>query len=78
MRVGIHVYCPIASSHPLAVAGLKWTGPEWIEYDKLFMRESDGLIVLMLDGWKTSEGVQEEIRLFREWGKPISYLKGVE
>jgi len=31
------------------------------------------LVVLMLDGWKESEGVLAEIELAKKTGKPIRY-----
>ena len=75
MENGTHVYCPIAHSHPIAEAGLDWDGDTWVSYDKTFMKSAAGLIVFMLDGWKESCGVQEEIRIFQEANKPILYLE---
>jgi hypothetical protein len=34
----------------------------------------DEVVVLMLDGWEESIGVQAEIRIARELGKPVRYL----
>jgi hypothetical protein len=28
----------------------------------------------MLDGWKDSKGVTEEIKIAKEWGIPVRYL----
>lgn len=78
METGIHVYCPIAHSHPIAEAGLDWDGDKWVEYDKIFMDKADGLIVFMLDGWRDSSGVRAEIAIFTQSGKPILYMEGAE
>ncbi len=34
----------------------------------------DKVVVLMIDGWKESVGVQAEIAIARELGKPVSFL----
>jgi hypothetical protein len=36
------------------------------------------LVVLMLSGWEDSAGVQAEIRIARELGKPVPYLAAEE
>jgi hypothetical protein len=32
------------------------------------------VVVLMLDGWEQSRGVQAEIAIARELGKPVSFI----
>jgi Domain of unknown function (DUF4406) len=34
--------------------------------------------MLMLDGWEDSAGVQAEIRIAREFGRPVRYLAAEE
>jgi hypothetical protein len=37
------------------------------------LRRCDEVVVLMLDGWERSEGVQAEIRIAEALGKPVRY-----
>jgi hypothetical protein len=36
--------------------------------------EAKGLVVVKMESWEQSRGVAEEIRKFREQGKPILYM----
>ncbi|MBX3452499.1 MAG: DUF1937 family protein [Planctomycetaceae bacterium] len=38
------------------------------------MARCDEVVVLTLDGWRESAGVQAEIRIAGELGKPVRYL----
>lgn len=66
-------YCPIESTHPIAMA----TGidakdvPFWIEFDKPLMERAAGLVIAKLDGWDKSTGIKEEMEIFRAAGKPV-------
>ena len=44
-----------------------------MKQDYPFLVASEGLIVLMLEGWQDSKGVQEEMRVAECLGKPIVY-----
>jgi hypothetical protein len=46
----------------------------WEQYDRKFLERCDEVVVLMLDGWEESVGVQAEIRIAGELGKPVRYL----
>ena len=46
----------------------------WGSYSETLLRKADQLAVLTLDGWQTSTGVQEEIRIATEHVIPIQYL----
>ncbi|MCP4786571.1 MAG: DUF1937 family protein [Fuerstiella sp.] len=39
------------------------------------MVRCDEVVVLTLDGWRNSEGVQAEVRIAAELGKPVRYLE---
>jgi len=43
----------------------------WREYDRAFLEMCSEVWVLTLDGWRESHGVQAEIELARELGKPV-------
>ncbi len=73
MREGHIVFCPIAHSHPLVEHGLPTGWAFWERWDQAFLERCDAVVVLMLDGWESSVGVQAEIRIGTELGKPISY-----
>ena len=75
MHQGIFVYSPIAHTVPIARFGLPDGYEFWREYDHEILRRMDKLVVLMLDGWETSVGVQDEIAFMTELGKPVEYLE---
>ncbi len=77
LRAGMLVFSPIAHSHPLVEFGLPTDWRFWERYDRAHLERCDEVVVLMLDGWKESAGVQAEIRFARELGKPVRFL-GVE
>jgi nucleoside 2-deoxyribosyltransferase len=74
LHAGWVVFSPIAHSHPLAQHGLPGNWQFWERYDRAFLERCDEVVVLMLDGWEESIGVQAEIRIARELGKPVRYL----
>jgi nucleoside 2-deoxyribosyltransferase len=74
LHAGRVVFSPIAHSHPLAQHGLPGNWHFWERYDRAFLERCDEVLVLMLDGWEESVGVQAEIRIARELGKPVRYL----
>jgi nucleoside 2-deoxyribosyltransferase len=75
LRAGLVVFSPIAHSHALVQYGLPTEWPFWERIDHAYLERCDLLVVLMLDGWKASVGVQAEIAIARELGKPVSYLE---
>lgn len=75
MRSGRIVYSPVAHSHPIALHGLPTEWSYWERADRRFLEISDEVVVLTLDGWRDSEGVQMEIQIALELSKPVSYLE---
>ena len=76
MNAGNIVFSPIAHSHPIAVQcelPLGWDF--WHQFDKAFIDWCDALIVLKLPGWDTSVGVNAEIKIAEEMGKPVEYME---
>lgn len=74
MREGIYVFSPISHSHPIAMAGglpLGWDF--WEGYDRAILANCSAVIVLTLDGWQESKGVQAEIGIAHDLGIPVSY-----
>jgi hypothetical protein len=55
----------------------KWRHYErqiWQRHDHRYLEACDEVVVLMLDGWQQSIGVQAEISAARELGKPVTFL----
>lgn len=75
MRQGLKIFSPISHTHPIAEAGelpLGWD--YWHEYDHAFLSASNRLIVLMLDGWRESTGVNGEIEIANTLGIGVEYI----
>ena len=53
---------------------LVWNDPWWYEWSMDFLRHADEVWVLMLDGWRESTGVCDEIRVAKELGKRVRYV----
>lgn len=75
MAEGKYVFSPISHSHPIGDAGELPRGWEyWEGFDRIMIGACSKLIVLRLDGWKESTGVQAEIKIANERGIPIEYI----
>jgi Domain of unknown function (DUF1937) len=71
LRVGVPAFSPIAHSHYIGLWGaLPHTWDFWKEADWPMLHAADGLIVLMMDGWRESVGVSEELASFRKRLQP--------
>lgn len=70
----IYAFSPIAYNHPMLKFNLPGNWEFWEEYDKAFLDHSDLVVVLMIDGWDISVGVQAEIEYAGEIGIPVIYL----
>ena len=75
IRAGHIVFSPIVHGHPIAEYGLPTDWRFWEPFDRAYLQRCDEVVVLMLDGWQESEGVQAEIRIAGELGKPVRYLQ---
>ena len=76
MKKGVFVFSPITHSHSIAMAGdLPKSWEYWMQYDILILERCCKVIVLMLEGWKESKGVQAEIKIAGEMGIPVEYLE---
>lgn len=73
---GRQVFSPIAYGYSLVLnGGLPAVDHAlWMEICRPYMEFSDSLLVAMMDGWKKSRGIAEEIAYFREQGKPVAFL----
>jgi len=73
-RCGIPVFSPIAYSHAIAAHDLPLDWGFWERFDRAFLEVCAEVWVLTLDGWRESRGVQAEIVLARQMGKPVSFV----
>jgi hypothetical protein len=75
---GYIVYSPITMTHPIDMvfAGDSATlGSEyWVIFDEAFMDLCSELVVLKLNGWDRSAGIQREIKYFEAQGKPVRFI----
>jgi hypothetical protein len=74
MRNGCIEFSPIVHAHPLVQYGLPYEWLYWELVDRAHIQLCDEVVVLKLDGLMFSRGVQAEIKMARELGKPIGYL----
>ena len=76
MKTGIIVFSPISHCHSIAKHNALPTNWEfWKHFDSAYLSCANKLFVLMLDGWETSVGVTEEIKIANELGIPIEYIE---
>jgi hypothetical protein len=75
IRMGKSVFSPIVHSHQLCRYDLPLDWQFWQQHDLKFLAMCDEVVVLKLDGWERSQGVQAEIAAARALGKPVSFLR---
>lgn len=75
INAGRMVYSPIVYSHHLAESGkLGGDWADWVVFDTWFIERCSFVWILTLDGWEQSKGVQAEIDLAAELGKPMQKI----
>ena len=75
MRNAAVLFSPVVFGHPLAQHGLPAGWRFWERRSAAHCIGCGQRVVLTLDGWRESVGVQTEIRLAGELGKPVRYLE---
>jgi len=74
-KQGRIIFAPISAWHHIA---MKYELPGNFEYwerlDEQFICASKKIIIVMLDGWKKSVGVNFETSIANKYGIPIEYL----
>lgn len=73
IRAGVHVYSPIAHSHPIALHGAidPLDQAFWNDVDAVMLDKCDTLLVAHMDGWEQSSGIRHEVETFERHRKPI-------
>ena len=74
LRRGYHVWAPIVYTHHLAEAGMPVEWVFWEQFDLMMLRRCQELWILMLDGWRDSEGIRGELWLARRLSMPVRLL----
>ena len=79
LGIPIKLFVPIVHSHPIAVYGhLEQCDHDlWLDQDREFMDWADVLVILDLNGWNESIGVQYEYGYMAGQKKPIVHMKEV-
>ena len=78
MGDGVHLYCPIAHTHPIAVRGRLPRGLGLLGAVRPETACSlSGALVVTMDGWQDSKGVAAELKIAGELGLPVKYLEPV-
>ena len=77
LKSGVHCFCPIAHSHPVAVRGGldPLSHKIFIPLDAQFMTHAYGLLIVKMPGWDESKGIAIERRFFEARMRPILELE---
>jgi hypothetical protein len=78
ITAGQAVIATIVQGHPLVRFGIPGSWSFWASLAREYIARCDEVVVLQLDGWRESEGVQAELALARELGKRVDYLEPEE
>lgn len=73
MRAGHRVFSPVVHGHPLTEFGLPGDWSFWERQARWHLERCDEVVVLMLEGWDASEGLQAEIQIAGELEKVVWY-----
>jgi hypothetical protein len=74
MRRGLVIYSPIAHGHAVAAHGLPLDWAFWKAQCQPLIDGATALVVLTMDGWQESVGLQYEIGEFVRTGRPILHV----
>lgn len=76
MRKGAVIFSPIAHSHCVETIGMHAveSGEFWKRQDVPLLGHASELAVLMLDGWRESQGLRWEIAMAKSLRIPVVYV----
>ena len=79
MNQGRIVYSPIVHNHPIATMfGLPRGWDYWKKYDTVMLSKCRGIIILTIDGWRISVGLNAEKQIAEEQGLLIYYMSLID
>jgi len=70
---GHAVFAPVVQGHSLVRYGVPGDWKFWQPLVSEYLARCDEVLVLQLDGWRESEGVQAELSLASALGKRVDY-----
>lgn len=73
----IWTYSPIVHTHPLCLLGAPVEFAHYETWDKVMIAQSCGVLVLQVEGWEASAGIQHELQYALEIHKSIQYMGGL-
>jgi hypothetical protein len=74
---GYFVISPILHWHETATQfGIPTDCEFWESYNRTLMEVCDGIIILMIDGWKKSKGVAKELAWAQGLGLEVKHVYG--
>jgi len=75
LKQGFYVFSPILHTYIISEASNQhWF---WMNQDFTILKRCDALIILDIEGWESSQGVQEEIALAQVRNMPVYHLEVV-
>lgn len=74
IRTGQPVFAPVVQGHPLVRYGVPSDWSFWQPMAREYLARCDEVLVLQLDGWRESEGVQAELMLAAELETRVDFL----
>lgn len=76
MAAGDVVYSPVAHGHVIEdVGGARLSHGDWMRQCLPILARCDGLRVLMIDGWRESSGVAQEIAYAKAADMDVEYVE---
>jgi hypothetical protein len=79
---GIHVFCPIAHSHPINRAGSgsaeSGSWKVWCDFDMHMLSSCGAMLLLTMHGWQKSVGVTAELEFAHKHNLPIFSIRPEE
>jgi len=74
IRAGQPVIAPVVQGHSLVRLGVPGDWAFWQPLARKYLARCDEVLVLQLDGWSESEGVQAELALASALGMRVDYI----
>lgn len=77
LKRGVHVYCPIAHTHPIALYGGldPFDHGIFLPFDEKMMHAAHGILVVKMPGYFESAGIAFEVGWFESRRKPVVMLE---
>ncbi|MBI2790930.1 MAG: DUF1937 family protein [Gammaproteobacteria bacterium] len=76
VKEGLMIFAASMHNALLAtMAGISDQFADWKEYNHLMIERSDKLMVITMEGWEQSKGVQDQIQYAKSLNKPIEMIE---